>query len=224
MKSNLDVTYLSDTSIHSELVRLSFICPHCGRSLSPKILSAFMIDDTDEYDNKLFVTNFCPACDNCFLSCHTYNEDSECYEFVSNFPSSKTIVLFSENICSISPDFVSIYSDASSAETNGLSTICGIGYRKSLEFLVKDYAIYLCPESETDIIKKSLSSCIRDHIENEHLKKLALAAAWLGNDETHYVRKHEDYNIAHLKSFINAFVTFIDAELAVSEASKLLQS
>jgi hypothetical protein len=51
---------------------------------------------------------------------------------------------------------------------------------------------------------------------------LASASAWLGNDETHYSRKHDEYNFSDLKTFLDAFVTFIDSELAVAEAQKLL--
>ena len=48
------------------------------------------------------------------------------------------------------------------------------------------------------------------------------ASAWIGNDETHYQRKHENYDINHLKSFIHATVSTIDSDLEVINAQQLL--
>lgn len=54
------------------------------------------------------------------------------------------------------------------------------------------------------------------------LTTLARAATWLGNDETHYVRQHPDYTLKELKAFADAFITFIDADLAYEAALKLV--
>ena len=40
----------------------------------------------------------------------------------------------------------------------------------------------------------------------------------LGNDQTHYIQKHSVHGLKELKQFINAFVTFIDADLAYQDA------
>ena len=104
------------------------------------------------------------------------------------------------------------------AETLELRHICGIGYRKALEFLVKDYAIHKNPSKKDEICKSTLMQCINEHITDSRLHTLAKASTWLGNDETHYVKKHEAYDVNHLKTFLNAFVTFIDADLACEEA------
>ena len=40
----------------------------------------------------------------------------------------------------------------------------------------------------------------------------------IGNDETHYVKKHEDLDVATMKVFINAMVHFIDSDLALEQA------
>ena len=105
-----------------------------------------------------------------------------------------------------------------------LTELCGIGYRKALEFLVKDYAISNHPEFKEQIESFPLSKCITDYIDNEKIKTLAKASTWLGNDATHYVKIHESYGINDLKTFVHAFVTFIDADLAYENALKLIQS
>jgi len=69
--------------------------------------------------------------------------------------------------------------------------ICGVGYRKSLEFLIKDYLIGRAPEGEGQaaaveaIKKKFLGTCIKEDIEDANIKLVAQRATWLGNDETH---------------------------------------
>ena len=57
-----------------------------------------------------------------------------------------------------------------------------MGYRKALEFLVKDYAIFLNQEDEDKIKNASLSSCINNYIDNIKIRHLSLASTWLGND------------------------------------------
>lgn len=124
----------------------------------------------------------------------------------------------------LSPNFVTIYNQAETAENSKLTEICGQGYRKSLEFLVKDYATKNHPDEEKLIKTMNLSPCIEKYFENSHIKALAKASAWIGNDETHYVRKHEDYGINHLKSFILAIVSYIELDFYVIEAETLLNS
>ena len=106
--------------------------------------------------------------------------------------------------------FVQIYSEAHTAEESNLKEIRGMGYRKALEFLIKDYAIKLHPDDEETIKSTPLAKCIDSYIDNSRIKSLAKASAWLGNDETHYVRKHDDYDLESLKAFLKAAESFID--------------
>ena len=69
-----------------------------------------------------------------------------------------------------------------------------------------------------------LSPCIQNYIDNQRIKNLATASAWIGNDETHYARKHEDYNVKDLLAFIDAIETFINADLSAFEAEKLINN
>lgn len=103
-------------------------------------------------------------------------------------------------------------------------SLCGIGYRKAIEFLVKDYAIHKFPDSEESILSATLGSCITNYIKDERLATLVRAATWLGNDETHYLRKHPDYTLKELKAFADAFITFIDSDLAYESAKQLISN
>lgn len=122
---------------------------------------------------------------------------------------------FGEIINEISPEFQSIYNQAYCAEQLGLNQICGVGYRKSLEFLIKDYLISdLSDEEKIDNIKrKFLSNCIQDDVVNENIKNVAKRAVWLGNDETHYIRKWADKDVNHLKHLIELTIRWIENEV-----------
>lgn len=97
------------------------------------------------------------------------------------------------------------------AEKNGHKEICGPGYRRALEFLIKDYLISLNPAISEEIKKLWLGKAI-EKIDSPKIKICAERAAWLGNDETHYVRKWEDKDIDNLKDLIDLAVMWIDSE------------
>ncbi len=52
---------------------------------------------------------------------------------------------FSDNILGLSLAFVETYMQAQRAEASELDQICGIGYRKALEFLVKRLSVPQIP-------------------------------------------------------------------------------
>ena len=128
---------------------------------------------------------------------------------------------FDPLICSLSPEFDTIYNQALAAETAGLDRIAGIGYRKALEFLVKDFCIHLHPEATEEIKTKLLARCIKDYVDDSRIRNLAEKAAWIGNDETHYVRKHQDRDITDMKRFIDAMVHFVLVVLISEDASTI---
>lgn len=123
-------------------------------------------------------------------------------------------------VAKVSRSFAEIYKQASEAEHHGLTDICGGGYRKSLEFLVKDYLISISDQigkSEKQIKNKSLGNCIEDHIDDVKTKQIAKRAAWLGNDETHYLRKWEDKELKDLKVLLHLTMNAIENALLADE-------
>lgn len=223
MKSEIPVIHLSNSRESMEDVRLSPSCPCCGTTLFPKNLYSVCIDHDEEEENVIYILNYCNNCSECFISKHLYDESTGFgYVFDSNAPVKTVSCNFSDSIKNLSPDFVSIYQQASIADSLGLNLISGISYRKSFEFLVKDYAIHKNPHSSGTISSSPLMFCIKNYINDSRLVSLACASTWIGNDETHYTRKHPDYGTEQMKAFIHAFVTFIDAELSCEEAERLL--
>ena len=227
MKEKIEINTLNDHSTSPENIELASFCPYCGIAVHPDVLYGSCIAHDFEDENLIFLLNFCSHCKECFISKHVFDsETEEGYLFSSSAPIQSVDCKFSSKIEELSPDFVSIYKDSYIAECSGLTSICGMGYRKALEFLIKDYAIHKNSQAnERDkIIQSPLMNCIKNYIQDERLVALAKASTWLGNDETHYIKKHPSYTLSNLKTFINAFLTFIDADLAYEDAQELLDS
>ena len=204
------------------------VCPTCHHALKPKVLSAFF-SITDGFFmgqkiTQLLLTCFCQRCRKAFLCIyedgvptHDYGCDYEFRNLISISPVSANIDIFSSDISMLSPLFVETYSQAVLAEADNLLQICGPGYRKSLEFLVKDYLCWKYP-SDAETIKGEFLGVALKRVEDNRIKTLAERAVWIGNDETHYVKKHEALDIDVMKKFIKAILTYIESELSFNEA------
>lgn len=119
---------------------------------------------------------------------------------------------FTPYINSISPQFVKIYDETLLAENQELYSIIGISYGKSLEFLIRDYAIAQNPTGKEKILKVKLVDVINNYILDNSIKNSTDIARWLRNDETHYQRKFEKADVNHLKQLIQLTVALINAE------------
>ena len=114
--------------------------------------------------------------------------------------------------------------EATSVESQGMRHVAGIGYRKALEFLLKDYAISKTPNSMGEISKQPLGQVIDKFISSDVIRTTAKAAIWIGNDEAHYTRKWEDKDISDLKRFIDACVYHIVTEKVSNDALEMINS
>lgn len=128
-------------------------------------------------------------------------------------PTTPQVQYIPPEISSLSPSFPEIYAQSVAAESYGLAEIAGGGYRKALEFLVKDYCISRNKNKENEIKSSFLGSCISNYIDSPQVKLCAERAAWLGNDEIHYVRKWTDKDISNLKELIILTMNWIHSEL-----------
>jgi len=129
-------------------------------------------------------------------------------------------IVFSQEINSTSPAFVKIYNEANFAETNQLLEICGVGYRKALEFLIKDYIIKRHPERRDSVKRKFLGKCIQEDVTDTKIVAVSKRAAWLGNDETHYVREWNEENLESLKKLIALTTHWIEMEILTESFEK----
>jgi hypothetical protein len=185
------------------------LCPICHSHIDPKYISAVLCGKNEHEYKSLQLVFQCTksSCNNIFIS--TYFGGFDSYEYSKSEPIKPEKISFNEAIQTLSPDFINIYNQAIAAESLGLTEIIGIGLRKSLEFLIKDYLISKHPEHEDKIKKSLLGKCIQDYIDEPNIKVCAERATWLGNDETHYVRKWDDKDIEDLRKLINLTVYWI---------------
>lgn len=116
---------------------------------------------------------------------------------------------FSEKIMHISPSFCEIFEQAECAQQDDYKLICGLGYGKALEFLVKDYAIFKFPLDVEMIKKSNLSECIKKHSVVE-IRDSADVARLLRNDQTHYERSYLTHGSRELKTLILLMISLIE--------------
>lgn len=133
--------------------------------------------------------------------------------FRSTYPKAPEKPDIPDDVRSLSATFVVCYEQAFAAESSRLSEIAGGGYRKALEFLIKDYCTKERPESATEIAAMFLGSCIEKFIDASDLKDCAKRAAWLGNDELHYVRRWEGEDLATLKQLLELTIFWVSSKL-----------
>lgn len=190
------------------------ICPICHRHIVPISICAF--NPFNNYYEVVFRCNN-TKCQHLFIATYTY--DKKGHQVISKLnPRNSKPIELNDKIKNISPSFYKIYAQALEAEALGLDEITGVGLRKALEFLIKDYCIHKNPTKEEDIKKTLLMQTINTYMnEAPKVRSVATKAVWLGNDETHYIRKWEDKDISHLKMLIDLTLHWIESELLTDE-------
>ena len=204
------------------------ICPICKHAIKPELLSSCLYRDGNNEIN-LAISYLCKACFEPFLAHYAnLSESTESYNKVYFCGSPKTVSpqkfqeeIFNDFIKNSSPSFVSIYNQALQAENSNLDEIAGIGYRKALEFLIKDFLISQDDKNSEQIKKMPLGQCVNKFIDNIQLNTAASRAVWLGNDQTHYVQKFTDKDINDLKRLIRLTVHWISMILETIDAENI---
>lgn len=139
------------------------------------------------------------------------------YQITKYYPKVIKETSFSDEVNTLFPSFVKIYSQALHAENEGLDLICGVGFRKSIEYLIKDYAVSMKSEDEEKIKNMHLQQCITNYINHPTIKEMSKRAVWLGNDETHIVRKWKNKDLQDLKKLIDLTVHYIGMEILAKQ-------
>lgn len=186
-------------------------CTVCGR------LIVFTYRNSSYTDKKkeLQVVFQCNNKDcNSFLLLWYHVKDDGQNELIKIEPPNLGQENFSDHIPTISPDYVSIYQQAREAKERGLTQIAGPAYRKAFEFLIKDYAKSLTNDAQkhADIEKNFAGNVVNQFISDSRIQAVAKRALWLGNDETHYLRKWVQQDINDLINLIRLTLHWIDIE------------
>ncbi len=194
-------------------------CPICLQGCEPKRWGhEHFIYGADT--SQLEVVFQCPRfkCRRLFIALYGPIDDqlgglTKKYYLRGYIPRSSKPAIFGKQITEASASFAEIYNQALVAEGNNLHHICGPGYRKALEFLIKAFLITVQNVPKKTIESKYLGPCIADHLSGTDVAKCATRAAWLGNDETHFVRKWTDKDLADLKILIELTVRCIETDM-----------
>lgn len=197
---------------HLRLGQTPDFCPRCHRSVHPKIVTAAKLEErravqaifrcTHQKCQELFVATY--------QSAFRTDAGRPLYDLEGIAPIRAKKSTFPDTVINVSPNFVTIYDQALEAEAAQLDQLVGIGLRKAMEFLIKDFAIVQKPNESDKILSAQLAQCISNYVSDPNIKECAKRAAWLGNDETHYVRKWEDRDISDLKLLVRLTVNWID--------------
>jgi hypothetical protein len=213
---DITATTFQGASVNLKVTRFPDACPCCHYSIEAKFQELAHVVQDDHPTLELVFQ--CPQrkCQRYFIS--TYHGQggmrgaSAYYSLVGSLPFEPTEADFTETLTIISPTFCKIFNEAQNAEHQGWTLIAGPGYRKALEFLVKDYLCRLRPADAEKIKSMQLAACIAQFVSDGKVKAMAARAAWLGNDETHYVRKWEDKDLEDLKKLLQLTVHWIEME------------
>ena len=209
-------------------VNLDDTCKICQKVTSP-----IKIDDqTNEIDfnhYRLCVIRYCLQCNHYFIDEFDVTREGGIYSETSyNLtplkvkPELPSDIPISDDVELVSPIGKQIYVQALKAEHEQLDHIAGIGYRKALEFFIKDFSILTNQDDKDKIIKIPLKQVIEEYINDEDLKTFALASTYIGNDEGHFYRKNPDKDLTHLKKYLHGFIYYMEKHLTLFDAQELV--
>lgn len=205
-------------------------CKICKNITSPIIVNETTRNiDNDHY--RFCATRYCHQCKHYFvdeieviISVDNFSNIDYQYDILDVKPELPSDIPISKELAKLSPIGKEIYTQALKAEQEKLDHIAGIGFRKSLEFFVKDFVISfeLEDKDKDKVAKMPLKQVIDNYIDNQNLKTFATATVYIGNDETHYTKKHSDKDLQDLKKFLHGFLHYMEMQLNLLDAYELL--
>lgn len=181
-------------------------CFYCHKTVVPILL---FVDDVTEQSCTCY--SFCPKCQSRNVIDIQDYSSPEAKWTVVEVPG-RNAQFFDKLITKISKKFCQTFNEALFANDLNLRNIAGIGFRKSLEYLIKDYCIYLHPDIKDKIIVNDLGICVAEYINSKTVRDFAERAVWLGNDESHYEKRWEDKGIDDLIDLIHLLIDSIVEE------------
>jgi hypothetical protein len=209
--------------------RIPDVCPICHFSVQPNEIDWVLTSSSGDPEGILEVVFQCPRheCQRLFIARYLRDDflvgnilmgrqirlNPRQFCFLEAVPATPVQPKLPPEVVNALPTFVEVYGQALAAEAYKLDQIAGPGYRRALEFLIKDYCISQHPAEEQTIRSLLLSACIRQYVDNPDVKSTAERAVWLGNDETHYEGRWDSMNIENLKELIQLTVNWIHSSI-----------
>jgi len=208
------------------------ICPHCHVTNEPHLQIAYETNN----DNELLTIWKCSnkKCYSLFIAEYKRWDASifKISRFLNGLPKGpdwpKPIIELKSGKLDndgnqIQSNFIKTYLQSLEAENCGLDELAGMGYRKAIEYLVKDWAIQNNPDEIAKIENSWLGATIKGYYEGD-LKDILERATWLGNDQAHYNKLFEEFNIDILKELIDLIMVELDRQYKKAHYIELIQS
>ena len=195
-------------------------CPYCDKIVEVKIIEGFCKEDECGYHGILITE--CPSCNK--YSATLYNELLESFQRDAAYPYQQLPnndncdkIIVPEEISAISPDFQNLLDQAAKAECSGLEDLAAIGYRRALEFLVKDYCIFAWP-GDTETIKNSTlhATILKLQEISPIIENIAKKIKDIGNDHTHYIKRYP-YTYKEMKRLILILIPFLQGAIGLTQ-------
>lgn len=197
------------------------ICPHCHITMKPRQEWVKLTKDEDNtwaFISVWFCVN--QKCEKLFVALHTLKDSTFIFNrFLNGLPKGpdwpNPIVELQDGKDpegSKNPSkFIKTYLQSLEAENYGFDELAGMGYRKSIEYLIKDWAIQNKPEDKDKIAGLWLGNVITNYYKGD-LKEILDRATWLGNDQAHYNKLFEEFDIKILKELIDLIMVELDRQ------------
>ena len=184
------------------------ICPHCSLGTDALLKEKHV---TILRSKNLLLSGVCEctACKKAFFFV-SESKDGKDAEFIFQYPSFDFVPYTNQLLSQISDHFIDMYNQALRAEHNQNYELAAIGYRSALEILIKDYAIKELGKSTEEVSSKKLVKAIEEYLAAPDLVKTADVVRILGNDYTHYGRKHPEHDFQLLKEYMVIFLKQVE--------------
>ena len=196
-------------------------CPICDFNVQPTEVGGFLIGNINKRGARIEMAFRCTRteCSCIFIARYTkdldFNSARPTGDFLLRYtaPKTPTKVTLPAEIQELSPNTVTVYSQAAAAEAYELDLIAGGGYRKALEFLIKDYCCSVHHKDCEKIKKMQLGPVISKYVDSERIRQCAKLASWLGNDEVHYLQRWREKDLEDLKALFKLTIHWIESDL-----------
>lgn len=187
-----------------ELEQIPRKCPICHFEAEPEQKSGTVINY-----HKIDVAFHCTNCHHMFIGKYI-KQSSDKYKLVDTWP--KTLQNINFEIKDISPTFVRLYEESICAYDSELKQIAGLGLRKSLEILLKDFLIYKNNDSSKNIKAYSLLECVNKFDINHNIVDVSVVEKCSKREESYHI-SFEDKDIVKIKTLINTISNSIRNQL-----------
>lgn len=194
------------------------MCPICHTRITPNVMTGGIAGRI--YDGNLTIVFVCPSdsCREYFLG--YYEKRNAQYGFLTCRPKETAVPSLPDFVTNISANYCEMFRECYRAEAEGLHQVAGFGYRKALEFLIKDYLVSRRPEDRAAIEATPLATCIETYVGDANVRDVGRRAVWLGKDESQ--RTWMDKELRDLKSVLELVLRWIETEYLTAELLKTM--